>query len=293
MEGDMLGNHSSGGGLHWPGQTQRVEFDGIYADYNFMETMDLKLADGRAFSASYGSDSAGIVLNETAIKVMGLTNPIGKNVKLYGVPLHIIGVVKDFHYESLYKPVGPLFISFRNNTANVLIKLKAGAEKETIARLAALYASYNPGLPFDYQFLDADYQALYAAEQRIAVLSRYFAAIAILVSCLGLFGLTAFTAQKRQKEISIRKVVGASVNSLVFLLSKEFLKLVIIAALIAFPLALWGSYKWLGAFAYRATISPVVYVLTLLLMLGITLVVVGYQALKAGLTNPIKSLRSE
>jgi putative ABC transport system permease protein len=293
MEGDMLGNHSGGGGLHWPGQTQRAEFDGIYADYNFMETMGLKLVDGRAFSPSYSSDTAGIVLNETAVKVMGLTNPIGKNVKLYGVPLHIIGVVKDFHYESLYKHVGPLFISYRKNTANVLIKVKAGTEKETLARLATIYGSYNPGLPFDFQFLDADYQALYASEQRVSVLSRYFAAIAILVSCLGLFGLTAFTAQRRQKEISIRKVVGASVNNLVLLLSKEFLKLVLIAALIAFPLALWGSYKWLSAFAYRTSISPAIYMLTLLLMLGITLIVVGYQALKAALANPVKTLRSE
>jgi putative ABC transport system permease protein len=293
MEGDMLGNHSGGSGLHWSGQTQRVEFDGIYADYNFMETMGLKMAEGRPFSSGYSSDSAGIVLNETAIKVMGLTNPIGKNVKLYGVSLHIIGVVRDFHYESLYKHVGPLFISYRKNTANVLIKLKAGAEKETIARVAALYSSYNPGLPFDYQFLDADYQALYNSEQRVAVLSRYFAAVAILVSCLGLFGLAAFTAQKRQKEISIRKVVGASVNSLVFLLSKEFLKLVLIAALIAFPIALWGSFKWLGTFAYRTSVNPVIYLLTLLVMLCITLMVVGYQAFKAAITNPVKTLKSE
>lgn len=293
MEGDMLGNHSGGGGLHWAGQTQRVEFEGIYADNNFMETMCLKLAEGRSFSASYASDSAGIVLNETAIKIMGLKNPIGKNVNLYGVPLHIIGVVRDFHYESLYKQVGPMFISYRKNTANVIIKLKAGTEKETIASLAAVYASYNPGLPFDYQFLDADYQALYASEQRVAVLSRYFAGIAILVSCLGLFGLTAFTAQKRQKEISIRKVVGASVNNLVFLLSREFLKLVLIAALIAFPVALWGSYKWLDTFAYRASFSPMIYVLTFLVMLLITAMIVGYQALKAALSNPINTLSSQ
>jgi putative ABC transport system permease protein len=292
MEGDMLGNHTSGGGLDWPGKTQRVEFDGIYADYNFMETMGLKLAEGRAFSSRYGTDSTGIVFNETAIKAMGLKNPIGKTIKLWGTPAHIIGVVKDFHYESLYKRVGPFFINYRKNTANVLVKLKAGSEKATIDRLAALYASYNPGLPFDYQFLDADYQALYASEQRVAVLSRYFAGIAILISCLGLFGLAAFTAQKRQKEISIRKVVGASVNNLVFLLSKEFLKLVIIAALVAFPLAWWATYQWLNTFAYHTSVSPAIYAITLFLMLGIALIVVGYQALKAALTNPVKSLRS-
>jgi putative ABC transport system permease protein len=293
MEGDMLGNHSGGGGIDWPGKTKRIYFDGIYVDYNFLETMGLKLAEGRPFSASYSTDSTGVIFNESAIKAMGLKNPLGKTVKLWGVPSHIIGVVNDFHYESLYKHVGPLFIAYRKNAANILVKLKTGAERQTITRMAKLYASYNPGLPFDFQFLDADYQALYASEERVAVLSRYFAAIAILVSCLGLFGLAAFTAQKRQKEISIRKVVGASVSNLVFLLSREFLNLVFIAALIAVPLAWWASNQWLGTFAYRVSISPLIYALTLFLMLGITLIVVGYQALKTALTNPVKSLRGE
>ncbi|MDB5088201.1 MAG: FtsX-like permease family protein, partial [Mucilaginibacter sp.] len=293
MEGDMLGNHSGGGGIDWEGKTHRIEFSGLYADYDFMETMGLKTSAGRPFSRKFVSDTAGVIFNETAIAEMGIKDPIGKIVKLWGQPEKIIGVVKDFHFESLYKKVGPFFLSYRKNAANLVIKLRAGTEKETIARLAALYKKYNPGLPFEYKFLDADYQALYASEQRVAVLSRYFAGIAIIISCLGLFGLAAFTAQKRQKEIGIRKVIGASVSNVVVILSKDFLKLVFIAILVAFPLAWWTASQWLHSFAYRINIGAGIFLAAGASTIIITLITISYQAIKAALMNPVKSLKSE
>jgi putative ABC transport system permease protein len=293
MEGDLIGNHSGGGGIDWPGKKQRIEFSGLYVDYGFMELMGLQLKAGHFFSAVYGTDSNGVVFNETAIAMMGLKDPVGKTVSLWGRKETIIGVVRDFHYESLYKRVGPLFLSFRANVSTILVRLQRGRERETLAGLSGLYQRFNPGLPFEYSFLDADYQALYASEERVAVLSRYFAGIAILISCLGLFGLAAFTAQKRQKEIGIRKVVGASVRQLMLLLSWEFLRLVLLAVVIAVPLSWWITDRWLAGFAYRAGLSAGVFVSAGLMMLLIALFTVGIQTLRAAVANPIKALRSE
>jgi len=293
MEGDMFGNHSGGGGIDWPGKTNRIEFSGLYVDYGFMETMSLKLREGHMFSKSFGADSTGVIFNETAVKMMGLKNPVGKEVKLWGTKKHIIAVVKDFNFESLYKTVGPFFLSYQKNSSNIIVKIKAGTEKETLTSIETLYKKYNTGLPFEYRFLDEDYQLLYASEQRVAVLSQWFAGIAILISCLGLFGLAAFTAQKRQKEIGIRKVVGASVSNIAAMLSIDFLKLVLIAFFVAIPLSLWALDAWLRNFAYRIHINIGTFVITGSVIVMITLVTVSYQAIKAALMNPVKSLKTE
>jgi ABC-type antimicrobial peptide transport system permease subunit len=292
MEGDMLGNHSGGGGIDWEGKTHRIEFSGLYVDYNFMETMGLKMQEGRPFSASFVSDTDAVIFNETAIAAMGLKNPVGKIVKLWGRPEKIIGVVKDFHFESLYKKMSPFFLSYRKNASNIMVKIQAGNEKETIARLGALYKRYNPGLPFEYKFLDEDYQVLYASEQRAATLSGYFAGMAIIISCLGLFGLAAFTAQKRQKEIGIRKVIGATVGNVVVILSADFLKLILLAVIIAFPVAWWAANQWLNSFAYRVNIGADIFVIAGVATLLITVITISYQAIKAALINPVRSLRS-
>jgi putative ABC transport system permease protein len=295
LEGDMLGNHSGGGGIDWAGKTGSVEFSGLYVDYDFMETMGLQMKEGRMFSREFSTDSNGVIFNETAIAAMKLKNPIGKAVRLWGIKAHIIGVVKDFHYESMYKKIGPFFLgfTFTKNPPNIVAKIKTGYEKETVAQLEKLYKAYNPGLPFEYGFLDHDYQALYSSEKRVAVLSRYFAAIAILISCLGLFGLAAFTAQRRQKEIGIRKIVGASVSGLVAMLSKDFLKLVVIALLLAFPLSWWAMNLWLQGFAYRISIRPAVFLVAGASIILITILTVSFQAIKAAIANPVKSLRNE
>jgi ABC-type antimicrobial peptide transport system permease subunit len=208
--------------------------------------------------------------------------------------MEIVGVVKDFHFQSLHEKVKPLFIWLSpEDTGQFMAKIESGKEKTAIARLESLYKQFNPAFSFEYSFLDSDYQMLYASENRISVLSRYFAGMAILISCLGLFGLAAFTAQKRQREIGIRKVIGASVRNITILLSREFLQLVFIALLVAFPLAWWAMTLWLKSFAYRIPIDPGIFLIagvSILLLTGIT---ISFQAIKAAIANPASSLRSE
>ena len=293
MEGDLFGNLSGGGGIDWPGKKQNIEFSGLYIDYGIMDILGLKMAAGRRFSAAFGTDSSGVIFNETAIAIMGLKDPIGKSVNLWGQQKHIIGIVKDFHYESLYKKIGPMFLSYRTNTMSMLVKVDGRKQGAVLTALRKLYAQFNPGVPMEYKFLDEDYQRLYASEERVAVLSRYFAGLAIIISCLGLFGLAAFTAQKRQKEIGVRKVVGASVRQIVFLLSGEFLRLVVLAVVIAVPVSWWLVERWLQGFAYRVDLTGGVFAVAGLGMLGIAFITVALQTVKAARANPVESLRSE
>jgi ABC-type antimicrobial peptide transport system permease subunit len=226
---------------------------------------------------------------------MRLKNPIGKIVHIWGEDREIIGVTKNFHFESLYDTLKPCFFDFTfgNRASKIMVKIKTGTERETIARLQSLYKQFNPGLPFEYRFLDDDYQALYSSEERVAGLSKYFASLAILISCLGLFGLAAFSAQKRQKEISIRKVVGANAANVFFMLSKDFLKLVLLAILVSFPLTWWLINQWLRNFAYHISIGPGLFLVAGIAIVMITLVTISYQSVKASIAKPIKSLRSE
>jgi ABC-type antimicrobial peptide transport system permease subunit len=202
-------------------------------------------------------------------------------------------VVKDFHFGSLYKKVTPFFLRDAPNNSNTFVRIKVGTEKQTLGHLEQLYKQYNQGLSFEYRFLDDDYQLLYSSEQKVAMLSRYFAGMAILISCLGLFGLTAFTAQKRQKEIAIRKTIGASVSKIVGMLAREFLTLVVVALLIALPVAWWLANAWLLRFAYRVRIGPAIFLLAAAAILLLTALTVSYQAVKAAVANPVKSLRTE
>jgi len=194
----------------------------------------------------------------------------------------------------LYETIKPCFFDFSLNqrASKIIVRIKAGTEKTTIDRLAKFYKE-NAGEPFDFKFLDDDYQALYASEQRVAVLSQYFAGIAIIISCLGLFGLATFTAQKRQKEISIRKVVGASVGNVVMILSADFFKLVFAAFVIAAPISWWITNRWLQSFAYRIDIDAGIYGLTIMLVVLVTLFTISFQTIRAAVANPVKSLRTE
>jgi putative ABC transport system permease protein len=296
MNGDFLGNTAhSGGGINWDGKDPNlnIEYYGVSGDYDFMNVLGIKMAEGRTFSKEYPSDSLSVIFNESAIAAMGLKNPVGKKVSLWGHQKTIIGVAKDFHFQSLYKKVGPAFLECITPNPTVMIKIKAGKEQETIANIEQFYKTYNQGLPLDFKFLDDDYQAMYSSEERVAKLSRYFAGIAIIISCLGLFGLAAFTAQKRQKEIGIRKVIGASVNDITMMLSKDFLRLVLFSVLIAFPLAWLMMNKWLQSFAYRVPISANVFLIAAIAILLITVITVSFQAIKAAVANPVRSLRSE
>lgn len=295
MEGDLLGNSShSGGGISWPGKDPnlKLEYYGNSFDYDFMETLGLKLAAGRTFSRSF-ADSTCVLFNETAIRAMGIKDPVGKMVSLWGKPMQIIGVVKDYHFQSLYKKIGPAFFTFSTDNKNILVRVDPHRQQVALAAVQNLYHQFHPGLDFAYTYVDDSYNRLYASEQRVEVLTRYFAGMAILISCLGLFGLAAFTAQKRQKEIGIRKVIGASSAQLVTMLSKDFLRLVCLALVIAMPLGWWACHRWLQSFAYRIELSPMIFVLTALLVVIITLLTISYQSLKAAMVNPVKSLKTE
>jgi predicted permease len=290
------GNGASTYGIEWPGKTPKdlIDFAVRAVDYDLIETLGIKVKEGRTFDRSFGADSVSLIFNEDAIRVMGLKNPVGTRIKMWGQDMNIIGVVKDFHISSLHEPISPMVFIYRpSNTSMIMAKMAAGKERETLAGIEDLYRKFNPGYVFDYKFLDDQYQEQYVSEQRVAVLSRYFASLAILISCLGLFGLAAFNAEMRTKEIGIRKVLGASVANVIILLSKDFFKLVIIAVAIAFPLGWWAMNKWLNNFAYKISIGASVFVAAFVAIVVITLISVSSQAIKAAIGNPVKSLRTE
>ncbi len=295
--GHNLTGHANGtNGVEWEGKdpNDKTEFEAVAVDYDMLETLGISMKQGRSFSKAFGVDSTKIIFNEAAIRFMGLTDPIGKKVKMWGTDMQIVGIAKDFHFQSLHEKVKPLlFYLAPGNTWRFMAKIETGKEEQVIGRLQQLYRQFNPGLPFEYSFLDADYQKLYAAEARVSVLSRYFAGLAILISCLGLFGLAAFTAERRKKEIGIRKVLGASARSVVILLSKDFLKLTMIAILLAFPLSWWIASQWLSSFAYRIYLGSGIFVVTGVSIIVITLLTISFQAFKAALSNPVKSLKAE
>jgi ABC-type antimicrobial peptide transport system permease subunit len=217
-------------------------------------------------------------------------------VKWFGADRQIIGVVKDFHFESLHQPVVPLYIAlnpYGNSWDKIMVRISSNDQKETISSIEALYKTFNPDFPFEFNFLDDAYQAQYDAEKKVSILSKYFAGLAIIISCLGLFGLAAFTARRRQKEIGIRKIVGASSSNIFQLLSRDFLYLIFIAMLLAFPLSMWLMSLWLMSFSYRVPLGWVVFVVAALVIILISMLTVSFQALKAAISSPVKSLRTE
>ena len=292
---NLNGEHGSIGGFQWPGKDPLkpdIDFANLEIGYGFIETVGIKMKEGHGFSNSSNTDKE-IIFNESAIKQMGLKDPVGKTVKFWDQQRQIVGVAEDFNFESLYSKVKPCFFQAYPAMPNVIVKIKGGAEKQAIERIQKIYASFYKGLAFDYRFLDEEYQALYTSENRVAVLSKYFAGLAIIISCLGLFGLAAFSAQRRQKEIGIRKVIGASVGNVAVMLSKDFLRLVLIAITVAFPVIWWTMNNWLDKFAYRIHIGVDIFLITGLSIIVITVLTISSQAIKAAVANPVKSLRTE
>jgi ABC-type antimicrobial peptide transport system permease subunit len=224
---------------------------------------------------------------------MGITEPVGKTIKVWGNEKEIIGVAGDFHYESLYENVNPCLFQLEPRSSSMMAKIKAGTEREVIARLEDLYHQYNPGLAFDYRFLDSDYQSLYAEEQRVSTLSKYSAGLAILISCLGLFGLATFSVQKRLKEIGIRKVLGSSDFGIIRLLSDDFTRILIVAIAIALPLSFLITDRWLGNFAYHIELKWWYFGLAGLMALIIAWISLGIQTVKAAVVNPTECLKEE
>jgi putative ABC transport system permease protein len=295
--GHTMTEHNSGtSDVSWPGKDpeDRTDFERFAVNYDMVELLDFTVLEGRSFSRDFGADSTKIILNETAIAHMGIENPIGKSVKLGMEEKEIVGVVKDFHFESFHEEVKPSFFYIDLQRAwNIFASIEAGKEQECLEKLQGLYSSFNPGFAFDYRFLDQNYQKLYDSERRVSTLSKYFALLAILISCLGLFGLAAFTAERRTKEIGIRKTLGASETGIVRLLSGEFFNLVMVAIVLAIPVSYFFAQYYLESFAFRITLEWWHFVGAGALTMLIALVTVSYQSIKAALMNPVKALRSE
>jgi ABC-type antimicrobial peptide transport system permease subunit len=295
MSGNLIGDHGGGGGISWEGKdpNEGIEFSGLYVDHGLTELLNMGMAEGSTFKPAPGGDRKKVIFNQTAIRMMRLKDPVGQKVTLWGDEFEIVGVALDFHYESLYRQIGPLFLRLNEFNQNTLIRIVPGKEKQTIAAVKSLYESFTEGLIFDYRFLDQDFAQLYAAENRVSVLSGYFAGIAILISCLGLFGLVSFTTERRAKEISIRKVLGASEAAVIYLLSNYFTRMVLLSVGIALPIGYWLIRSWLDQFAFKVSLHWQYFAVASLATLVVAWLTVGTQALKAARVNPVKNLRNE
>lgn len=297
IDRELLGDLSyTTGDFNWDGRDMKevIKFQRADVNAGLIETLGIEMAQGRSFSEKFGSDTSKIIVNEAGAAAMRIKNPVGKIFTLWGVDMQIIGVVKDFHFESLHQPVKPMFIRYKpSHTNRIMVKVAAGKMKETLDALREFHAEFNPMSEFDYKFLDQDFQAQYVAENRVAVLSRYFAILAVVISCLGLFGLASFTAEKRFKEIGIRKILGATELNVMYILSRDFIKPVLLAILVALPLGYVFGYNWLRGYAYSIDLKLWFFVAAGCLTVLISMVTVVFQAYKAAKVSPIQSIKTE
>jgi putative ABC transport system permease protein len=281
-----------------------VVLTNLFVDDYYIPTLGMQMVKGRSFSSvDFPTDSTGIVINESAARLLGFKDPL--NGKLYrpsGVDssgqfkaagYHIIGVVKDFNYSSMHDKVLPLIMNLSDNRGSLAVRLKGGNIPSHVKQIEGKWSAMAQGVPFSYTFMDADFNNLYKAEAQTGQVFVTFAVFAILIASLGLFGLVTYAAEQRTKEIGIRKVLGANVGGIVALLSRDFVKLVLIASVIAFPVAWWAMNQWLQSFAYRVGVSWWIFAVAGLAAVMIALVTVSLQTIRAALANPIRSLRSE
>jgi putative ABC transport system permease protein len=287
-----------------PSQDNMVSMQNWFVDHDYVPTLDMKIVQGRNFSREFPSDSTAMILNETSVKRFGFKDPIGEKIQTFAinrgqletdktVTYTVIGVVEDFHFESLKQNITPLSLLLGQSGWSMPIRFQSQDAKEVIDYVEKNWKAIAPGQPFEYTFLDEAFGRMYSSEQRVGKVLSVFAALAIIIACLGLFALTAFTAEQRTKEIGIRKVMGASVSSIVLLLSREFGKLIIIAFIIAAPLSWFAVDAWLENYTYKTEIGIFVYVLAGLAAFLVAWLTMGYQSVKAARSNPVTSLRSE
>jgi len=269
-------------------------------DENYVPVFGMEIIKGRNFSKEFGEDSASLIINEAFAKIIGYDDPVGKTVysKDFSnsgetAPFRIIGVVRNFHFESLRNNIEPLALAFEYSPYTASFRINAANTKELISKIEDKWTTMAPGHPFNYYFLDESFNNMYKAEQRIGKIAFTFAVLAILIACLGLFGLVTYIAEQRTKEIGIRKVLGANITTIIQLLSKDFLKLVLVSFVIAAPVAWWAMNKWLQDFAYRTHIGWWIFIAAGIIALLIALLTISFQAIKAAIANPVKSLRTE
>lgn len=288
-----------------PTQDNTVSMQRWRVDEDYIETLGMEIIEGRNFSKLHGTDVNAVILNESAARRFNFENPVGEVITIYGseddgsldtdvlLEYPVIGIVKDFHYESLRESITPLGLFLEPTTGNLAFRITDGSVAEALSRLEEEWNRFAPGQPIHYSFLDQRFDRMYRAENRIHDLMTVFSVLALFIGCLGLFGLSAYTAENRTKEIGIRKVLGANVIGIVTLLSKDFLKLVIIGFVIATPIAWYAMNRWLEDFAYRIEIGPGVFLLAGATAIAIALAAVSWQSMKAALMNPVDSLRNE
>jgi len=285
-------------GYDWEGRDPRSEpvIGTLFVSYEFGKTIGWQIKEGRDFSRDFPADSGAFIINEAAARYLGMKDPIGKVIRWHKTAYPIVGIVKDMVMESPYAPVEPAFFTLRANERihYVLLRVNPTLPVQTaLARIEPVMRRYDPTNPFGYSFTDETYGAKFAEEERTGRLTCLFAVLAVFISCLGLSGLAAFVAERRTREIGVRKVLGASVRSIVFLFSKEFLALIIISFVIAVPVGWYIMKDWLQNFVYRISISADVFILAIVASLLLAWFTVGYKAIRAALVNPVKSLRSE
>lgn len=284
------------GSIKWSGKApgSNAQFAVTAAGYDFVAAMRLRIVQGRDFSRDYPTDTANYLVNEEAAAIFNYKNPVGQPLELWGQKGHIVGVIKNFHLTNLHEPIRPLIIRmYKSNWGNALVRVDPQYTQRVLTGLSKISADLNPQFPFTYFFADDEYRNMYKSDVIVGRLSNCFAALAIFISCMGLLGLAMFTAEQRRKEIGIRKVLGANALSLLRLLSGEFMALVLIALVIASPLAWWAMHAWLQDYAYSIPIEWWVFGLAGALAMLIALATVSAQSIRAALANPVKSLRSE
>ncbi|MEM9722642.1 MAG: FtsX-like permease family protein [Bacteroidota bacterium] len=291
--GSIIDNKNAGSGFSWTGNPEEedVMFMRPQVGHDFVKTLDMEMALGRAFSRDYTNEESKLILNEAALELMELEDPIGKIIMDGDEEKEIVGVVKNFHIKSLHEEMQPCILRFIPGGYNVMVRIQPGREQATLNELASLYQEYHPGYSFSYRFLDEVYQRLYQSELRVASLSSYFSAMAIIISCLGLLGLATYTAEQRKREIGIRKIMGANVRQLVQLLTSDFSRMVGLAILIATPLSFLLAQKWLENFAYKIQLHPLFFVAAGVILLLISSLTVIAQTMKAARINPVECLK--
>lgn len=286
---------STGDNIQWPGKSpdDDVLFHSFAVDYDFINTFGIKIVEGRKFSKDFPSDAKNYILNETALKATGLKSPIGKPFILWGMEGKIIGIMKDFNFKSLHKKVEPLMLYMTNQPYYAFIKINSKNIPAAISKIESTWKKFSPAFPLEYHFLNEEYENLYKVEKQIGKILNYFTFLAIFISCLGLFALSSFMAEQRTKEISIRKVLGATIKGIILLFSKQFIKWVLVANIIAWPIAYYTMNLWLQEFAYRTTINWILFALAGVIAISIALLTVSYQTYKAATTNPTEALKYE
>lgn len=291
---NLTGEYGTTSDLKWEGNLEGgVRFVTLEGGFDFVETMGIELSRGRSYSTEMDKNRNTIIFNESAIQKLGFEEPLGQVVELWGNKMEIIGVVKDFHFASLYEEVKPCMILANPLLSKTMVKFRGGSELETIQALERVYSKYKPGHNFEFEFLDDSYNQMYESENKVEVLAQNFAGLSIILSCLGLLGLTAFTIEKRSKEICIRKIMGANAFGLVYHLSLDFSKMVLIAMAIAIPLGAFFATQWLEGFAFSINLSPWYFVSAALLTLTIAWITIGFQSSKTMKINPAVGLRNE